>query len=126
MNRLLWGDPNKTYEALGEECDILVEETRLEKQSKQLDQLYKNGSVSTALAATPEEKKLLPCFCLRDGKPCPNGSGCAYSHKNDVIDKAKNAKEEAQARTKAREKTRTRARGKARSVHTSMVFGRLT
>ena len=94
MNRLPWGDPNKTYEALRDECDTLLEETRLEKQSKQLDQLYENSSVSTALAATPEEKKLLPCFYLRDGKPCPNGVSCAYSHKKEVIDKAKKAREE--------------------------------
>ena len=54
--------------------------------------------MATALAATLEEKKLLLCFCLRDGKPCPNGSGCAYSHKKNVIDKAKKAKEETQAK----------------------------
>ena len=58
--RFPWGDPNKTYKAPRDECDTLLEETRLEEQSKQLDQLYENGSVSTALAATPEEKKLLP------------------------------------------------------------------
>ena len=50
---------------------------------------YENESVSTALAATPEEKKLLPSFYLGDGKPCSNGSSCVYSHKKDVIDKAK-------------------------------------
>ena len=67
MSRLPWDDPKKTYEALREECDFLIEETRLEKQSKQPDQLSENGSVATALAATPEEKKLLPCFYVRDG-----------------------------------------------------------
>ena len=40
MSRLPWDGPKKTYEALKEECDFLIEETRLEKQSKQLDQLY--------------------------------------------------------------------------------------
>ena len=34
MNRLPWDDPRKTYEAFMEECDFLIEETRLEKQSK--------------------------------------------------------------------------------------------
>ena len=48
-----WTRQVKTYEALRDECDLLLEETRLEKQSKQLDQLHENGSVSTALAATP-------------------------------------------------------------------------
>ena len=94
MNRLPWDGPKKTYAALREECDFLIEETRLQKQSKQLDQLYENGSVATALAATPEEKKLPPCFYVRNGKPCPNGKSCPYSHQKDVIDKAKKAREE--------------------------------
>ena len=111
MNRLPWDDPKKTHEALREECDFLIEETRLEKQSKQLDQLYENGSVATALAATPEEKKLLPCFYVRDGKPCPNGKSCAYSHQKDVIEKAKKAKEEAQA-NKGKGKGKGKDKGK--------------
>lgn len=40
--------------------------------------------------------KLL-CFYIRDGKPCPNGKSCAYSHQKDITEKAKKAKEEAQA-----------------------------
>ena len=51
----------------------------------------------SALLATPEEKKLLLRFYIRDGKPCPNGSSCAYSFKKEMIDKAKQAREEAQA-----------------------------
>ena len=113
MNRLPWGDPNKTYEALREECDFLIEETQLEKQSKQLDQLYDNSSVATALAATPEEKKLLPCFYVRDGKPCPNGKSCPSSHQKDVIDKAQKAKEEAQA-SKGKVKGKGKDKGKAK------------
>ena len=97
MNRPPWDDPKKTYEALREECDFLIEEIKLEKQSKQLDQLYENGSVATALAATLEEKSKIPCFYVRDGKPCPNGKSCAYSHQKDIIEKAKKAKEDAQA-----------------------------
>ena len=99
QNRLPWNDPKKSYESLREECDFLIEEARQEKQSKQIDQIYENGSAanalaaSTALPATPEEKKKLPCFYLRDGKQCPNGAGCAYSHQKDVIDKAKKVKE---------------------------------
>ena len=42
-----------------------MEETRLEKQSKLLDQLYEDGSVTTALAASSEEEKLFPCFYVR-------------------------------------------------------------
>ena len=34
MSRLPWDDAYKTYEALRGECDLLLEETRLEKQSK--------------------------------------------------------------------------------------------
>ena len=34
MNRLPWGAPNKTYEALTDKCDLLLEETPFEKQSK--------------------------------------------------------------------------------------------
>ena len=93
LSRLPWDDPKKTYEAMREECDFLIEGTKQEKQSKQLDQLYENGSVATALAATPEEKTKLPCFYVRDGKPCPNGKSCAYSHQKDIIEKAKKAKE---------------------------------
>ena len=37
MNRLPWGDSKKTYEALREKCDFLLEEKRLGKQSKQLN-----------------------------------------------------------------------------------------
>ena len=94
-------------------CRLLLEETRLEKQSKQQDQLYENDSVSTALAATPEEKKLLLCFYLRDGKPCPNGLSCAYSHKNEIIDKVKKAREEAQAnKGKGKGKGKDKRQGK--------------
>ena len=93
LNRLPWNDPKKTYETLREECDFLIEETRQEKQNKQIDHLYDTGSIATALAATPEERAKLPCFYLRDGKPCPNGKSCQYSHQKDVIELAKKAKE---------------------------------
>ena len=128
MNRLSWDDPKKTYEALREECDFLIEEARQEKQSKQIDQLYENGSAanalaaSTALPATPEEKKKLPCFYVRDGKACPNGASCAYSHQKDVIDKAKKAKEAAQAGGKGKGKGKDKGqkgkgKGKGKICH---------
>ncbi len=130
MNRLSWDDPKKSYESLREECDFLIEEARQEKQSKQIDQIYENGSAanalaaSTALPATPEEKKKLPCFYLRDGKPCPNGAGCAYSHQKDVIDKAKKAKEAAPAGGKGKgkgkdkgQKGKGKGKGKGKICH---------
>ena len=128
MNRLSWDDPKKTYEALREECDFQIEEARQEKQSKQIDQLYENGSAanalaaSTALPATPEEKKKLPCFYVRDGKACPNGASCAYSHQKDVIDKAKKAKEAAQAGGKGKGKGKDKGqkgkgKGKGKICH---------
>ena len=98
LNRLPWGDPKKTYEALREECDFLIEEIRQERQNQQLDKLYENGSAAHALAATPEEKAKLPCFYIRDGKQCPNGKSCPYSHQKDIIEKAKKAKEAQQAK----------------------------
>ena len=73
LSRLHWDDPKKTYEALREECDFLIEEIRQEKQSKH-SVLY-----------------------VRDGKLCPNGKSCAYSHHEDIIEKAKKAKEAYQA-----------------------------
>ena len=112
MNRLPWDDPKKTYEALREEYDFLIEETRLEKQSKQLDQLCANGSVATALAAIPEERGKLRCFYIRDGKPCPNRKSCAYSHQKDIIEKAKKAKEEAQANKGNKGKGKGKDKGK--------------
>ena len=93
LTRLPWGDQKKTYESLRQECDLLIEENRQERQNRQLDQLYDSGSIATALAATPEEKAKLPCFYLRDGKPCPNGKSCSYSHRPDIIELAKKAKE---------------------------------
>ena len=42
INHFPWADPNKTYKALRGEWDTLPEEMRLEKQSKQLDQLYES------------------------------------------------------------------------------------
>ena len=57
MNRLPWGDPYKTYEALRDGCDTLLEEKRLKKQSKQLDQLYENGSVSVHCSADRNEER---------------------------------------------------------------------
>ena len=130
MNRLSWDDPKKSYESLREECDFLIEEARQEKQSKQIDQIYENGSAANALAAatalpaTPEEKKKLPCFYLRDGKPCPNGAGCAYSHQKDVIDKAKKAKEAAPAGGKGKgkgkdkgQKGKGKGKGKGKICH---------
>jgi len=97
LNRLPWDDPKKTYESLREECDFVIEEARQEKMNLQLEKLYESGNVATALAATPEEKAKLPCFFVRDGKTCPNGKNCPYSHQKDVIEKAKKAKEAKQA-----------------------------
>ena len=85
--------------------------TKMDKQSKQLDQLYENGPVATAPAATPEEKSKLPCFYVRDGKPSPNGKSCAHSHQKDTIEKAKKAKEEAQA-NKGKGKGKGKDKGK--------------
>ena len=93
LSRFPWGGPKKTYEALREESDFLIEEIRQEKQSKQLGSLCEKGSVALALAAIPEEKAKLPCFYVRDGKPYPNGKSCAYSRQKDIIEKAKKAKE---------------------------------
>ena len=57
INRLPWEDPYNTYEALRDECHTLLEETRLEKQSKQVDLLYESDLGSTALAATPRREE---------------------------------------------------------------------
>ena len=89
QKRLPWGDAKKTYEALREACDLLIEETRQENQRRQIDRLYETGGAATALAATPEEKSKMPCFFVRDGKTCPNGSTCPYSHQRDIIEKAR-------------------------------------
>ena len=66
MNRLPWGDPNKTYEALREECDLLLEETRLEKQSKQLGgslifRLRKSKMEAGSSISGPDDRR--PCCC---------------------------------------------------------------
>ena len=84
----------------------------MERQRKQLYQFYENGSVAIAFAATPEEKAKLPFFYVRDGKPCPNGMGCAYSHQEDIIEKAKKAKEEAQANKGNKGKDKGKGKGK--------------
>ena len=83
--------------SLREERDFVIEEARQEKMNQQLERLYESGSVAIALAATPEEKAKLPCFFVRDGKTCPNGKSCPYSHQKDIIEKAKKAKEAKQA-----------------------------
>ena len=44
------------YEALRVDCENLLEQMHLEEQRKKLDRLYGNGSMSTALAATPQKK----------------------------------------------------------------------
>ena len=62
MSRLPFGCANILGEALRYECDTLLEEKHPEEQKKRLDQLSENDSVLTVLAATPDEKKMLPCF----------------------------------------------------------------
>ena len=72
QKRLPWGDEKKTYEELRRACEqVLLEESKQERHRKQLDSLYDTGNVSTALAATPEEKAKMPCFFVRDGKAMP-------------------------------------------------------
>ena len=110
LNRLPWDDPKKTYESLREECDFVIEEARQERVNQQLEKLYESGSVATALAATPEEKAKLPCFFVRDGKTCPNGKSCPYSHQKDIIEKAKKAKEAKQA-GKGKEGDKSKSKG---------------
>ena len=44
----------------------------------------------------------MPCFYVRDGKTCPNGKSCPYSHNPAVIDKAKKAKAERDAKGKGK------------------------
>ena len=104
QKRLPWGDEKKTYEELRRACEQVLEESKQERHRKQLDSLYDTGNVSTALAATPEEKAKMPCFYVRDGKPCPNGKSCAYSHNPAVIEKAKKAKAEKDAKGKGKGK----------------------
>jgi hypothetical protein len=93
QKRLPWGDEKKCYEELRRACEQVLEESKQERNRRQLDSLYEAGNVSSALAATPEEKKKMPCFLLRDGKSCPHGSSCQYSHSPAVIDKARKEKE---------------------------------
>ena len=92
QKRLPWGDEKKTYEELRRAVEQVLEESKQERNRKQLDSLYDTGNVSTALAATPEEKAKMPCFFVRDGKPCPHGKSCPYSHNPAVIERARKAK----------------------------------
>ena len=71
--------------------------------------------MSTALAATPGNKKLLLYLYLGDGKRCPNGLSCACSHKKVVIDKAKKAQEEWLAnKGKGKGKGKDKGKGKGK------------
>ena len=104
QKKLAWSDPKKSYETLRAACDALLDEQRLERHRKQLDHLYESGASQNAIVATPEEKAKMPCFYVRDGKPCPNGKSCAYSHNPAVIEKAKKAKAEKDAKGKGKGK----------------------
>ena len=102
QKRLPWGDEKKTYEELRRACEQVLEESKQERHRKQLDSLYDTGNVSTALAATPEEKAKMPCFYVRDGRTCPNGKSCPYSHNPAVIEKAKKDKAAKDAKGKGK------------------------
>ena len=104
QKKLAWSDPKKSYETLRAACDALLDEQRLERHRKQLDHLYESGASQNAIVATPEEKAKMPCFYVRDGRPCPNGKSCAYSHNPAVIEKAKKAKAEKDAKGKGKGK----------------------
>jgi hypothetical protein len=104
QKKLAWSDPKKSYETLRAACDALLDEQRLERHRKQLDHLYESGASQNAIVATPEEKAKMPCFFVRDGRPCPNGKSCPYSHNPAVIEKAKKAKAEKDAKGKGKGK----------------------
>ena len=104
QKKLAWSDPKKSYETLRAACDALLDEQRLERHRKQLDHLYESGASQNAIVATPEEKAKMPCFYVRDGRPCPNGKSCPYSHNPAVIEKAKKAKAEKDAKGKGKGK----------------------
>ena len=91
QKKLAWSDPRKSYEELRAACDKLLDEQRLERHRKQLDHLYETGATQNAIVASPEEKRQMPCFFVRDGKPCPHGKSCPYSHSTAVIEKARKA-----------------------------------
>ena len=105
QKRLKFGHPDKTYDYLISAARDLVQHLREEKQQKELSKLYK-GSLDHALpASTPEEKAKMPCFAIRDGKECPHGSACQYSHDPKII---------AEARKKVKEKEKGKGKGKGK------------
>lgn len=94
LKRIPYGHPEKTYAFLKEACHSLVEELRTERQLAEVAKVYKTGGAEHALVMTDAEKKKAPCFALRDGKTCPAGARCAYSHDPKVIAEAKAKKQE--------------------------------
>ena len=91
LKRLKYGHVDKNYDYLIGAARAHVDVVKEEQQQKELLKLYRGGA-NLALPATPEEKAKMPCFALRDGKPCPRGATCPYSHDNAVIEAAKAAK----------------------------------
>ena len=89
LKRLQFGHEDKTCSYLMDAARSLVTRRREEKQQKELLKLYRGGTNDMALPATPEEKAKMPCFAIRDGKVCPRGTDCPYSHDPQVINAAR-------------------------------------
>ena len=114
QKKLAWSDPRKSYEELRAACDKLLDEQRLERHRKQLDHLYETGATQNAIVASPEEKAKMPCFFVRDGKPCPNGKRCPYSHNPAVIEKAKQSQSRQEGQQGRRQGQRGEGQGRQR------------
>ena len=64
-------------------CLVLVEEIRTDRQLAEVAKVYKNGGTDIALVMTDAEKKKAPCFAIRDGKTCTDGSSSLQPRHQD-------------------------------------------
>ena len=60
---------DKNIQFLKDACLALVEVIRTDRQLAEVAKVYKNGGTGVALVVTQVEKKRVPCFVIRDGKP---------------------------------------------------------
>ena len=136
MDRQVNGHPDRCFDFLMNAARRLVENRRNERQEHELNKLFAAGSnTSPALPAGQKgagkgagkgtkgkvDRKMMPCFKMRDTGNCPDGDKCEYSHKKDIIDAAQEKKKNGKGKGKSKKSGIGKGKVKliCRGFHTS-------
>ena len=80
INRIPHGHPDENFAFISMTVRAHIEQARSDKEPAEVAKVpCGGGAPDVALpAASPEEKKNMPCFAVMDGKTCAAGASCPY------------------------------------------------